>query len=212
LAQIGGSDAHFLSAVGRCYTLFPGETAVDLRSAILARETRAGGCCYGPLTLLRYMAAQRRSHRPIVPDRSQSHHRPLEGELQVDTHADYDHDAIHMKLQGILDARTAEAAKEKVTAIADSGLHLVLDLSALIRLDSSGVTVLIAGYRSAARRGTAFMIANPSPVVDEALSTAHLNRVLSVVRSEAEARHRIQAYRETAEVLRSASRHGRIAA
>ncbi len=39
LAETGGSDAHFPEEVGTATTLFPGRTAVELRSAILARET-----------------------------------------------------------------------------------------------------------------------------------------------------------------------------
>ncbi len=39
LAEVGGSDAHFLKAIGSAYTQFPGRTADDLRRAILARET-----------------------------------------------------------------------------------------------------------------------------------------------------------------------------
>ena len=41
LAEVGGSDAHFLRAVGTAYTLFPGATAQDLRRAILERRTSA---------------------------------------------------------------------------------------------------------------------------------------------------------------------------
>jgi predicted metal-dependent phosphoesterase TrpH len=41
LAEVGGSDAHFLAAVGSAYTLFPGSTAEDLRQAILDRKSRA---------------------------------------------------------------------------------------------------------------------------------------------------------------------------
>lgn len=43
LAEAGGSDAHFLEAVGAGYTAFPGRTAEDLRQAILDRTTR--GVC-----------------------------------------------------------------------------------------------------------------------------------------------------------------------
>jgi predicted metal-dependent phosphoesterase TrpH len=43
LAETGGSDAHFWQHIGSAYTLFPGATAQDLRQAILARRTRAGG-------------------------------------------------------------------------------------------------------------------------------------------------------------------------
>jgi predicted metal-dependent phosphoesterase TrpH len=41
LAEVGGSDAHFLQAIGACYTTFEGSTAEELRRAILARTTAA---------------------------------------------------------------------------------------------------------------------------------------------------------------------------
>jgi predicted metal-dependent phosphoesterase TrpH len=41
LAEIGGSDAHFLQAIGSAYTDFDGTTALDLRRAIEGRATRA---------------------------------------------------------------------------------------------------------------------------------------------------------------------------
>jgi predicted metal-dependent phosphoesterase TrpH len=40
LAETGGSDAHFLAAVGSAYTLFPGSTAEDLRRAILDKQSK----------------------------------------------------------------------------------------------------------------------------------------------------------------------------
>ena len=46
MAAVGGSDAHFLAAVGTSYTLFEGETPEDLRKAILARTTQAGNGRY----------------------------------------------------------------------------------------------------------------------------------------------------------------------
>jgi len=42
-AVLGGSDAHTLSQLGCCYTTFPGETAEDLRKAILNRTTATEG-------------------------------------------------------------------------------------------------------------------------------------------------------------------------
>lgn len=40
LAQTGGSDAHFLGAVGRAGTVFPGRTAAELRRALAAGQTQ----------------------------------------------------------------------------------------------------------------------------------------------------------------------------
>jgi hypothetical protein len=41
LAETGGSDAHFLIAVGSAFTLFPGRSAEDLRRSIIERTTKA---------------------------------------------------------------------------------------------------------------------------------------------------------------------------
>ncbi len=43
LAHTGSSDAHFWQHIGAGYTLFPGETAEDVRRAITEHTTRDGG-------------------------------------------------------------------------------------------------------------------------------------------------------------------------
>src|SRR5256885_7080428 len=42
-AEVGGSDAHILDAVGRAFTEFPGRTPKALRTAIEAGPAAAGG-------------------------------------------------------------------------------------------------------------------------------------------------------------------------
>ncbi len=49
LPVVGGSDSHHLPTVGTGYTLFPGRTANDLRRAVAAGQTRAGGLQWGAL-------------------------------------------------------------------------------------------------------------------------------------------------------------------
>jgi len=55
-AEVGGSDAHILDAVGRAYTEFPGRTPKALRSAIEAGTTVAGRQRYRAMGLMRYAA------------------------------------------------------------------------------------------------------------------------------------------------------------
>jgi predicted metal-dependent phosphoesterase TrpH len=55
-AEVGGSDAHILDAVGRAYTEFPGKTPKALRAAIEAGITVAGRQRYRALGLMRYAA------------------------------------------------------------------------------------------------------------------------------------------------------------
>lgn len=55
-AEVGGSDAHILDAVGRAYTKFPGRTPAALREAIEKGRTTAGRRRYRAMGLMRYAA------------------------------------------------------------------------------------------------------------------------------------------------------------
>ncbi len=55
-AEVGGSDAHILDAMGRAYTMFPGRTAKALRTAIEKGGTIAGRRRYRAVGLMRYAA------------------------------------------------------------------------------------------------------------------------------------------------------------
>jgi hypothetical protein len=55
-AEVGGSDAHILDAVGRAYTEFPGKTALALREAIESGTTAARRRRYEAVGLVRYAA------------------------------------------------------------------------------------------------------------------------------------------------------------
>jgi predicted metal-dependent phosphoesterase TrpH len=62
LARIGNSDAHALQAVGTGYTSFPGRTADDLRTAILARTTHHHGTFHGTTAQLGTFQMQLRKY------------------------------------------------------------------------------------------------------------------------------------------------------
>jgi predicted metal-dependent phosphoesterase TrpH len=55
-AELGGSDAHILDAVGRAFTEFPGRNARSLRTAIENGKTVAGRQRYRAMGLMRYAA------------------------------------------------------------------------------------------------------------------------------------------------------------
>lgn len=55
-AEVGGSDAHILDAVGRAFTAFPGKTPESLRAAIESGTTSAGRRRYRAMGLMRYAA------------------------------------------------------------------------------------------------------------------------------------------------------------
>ncbi|MGA2285919.1 MAG: PHP-associated domain-containing protein [Dehalococcoidia bacterium] len=66
LPEVGGSDAHFLQAVGSAYTIFEGESAEDLRRSILAGTTSGGEGRYPSLAEIGYGRFLRQQYRGIV--------------------------------------------------------------------------------------------------------------------------------------------------
>lgn len=60
LAEVGGSDAHFLDFIGAAFTAFPGASAAELKSAIIARQTTAR---MGVVPSLRQIGARRLMHQ-----------------------------------------------------------------------------------------------------------------------------------------------------
>lgn len=55
LPALGASDAHILAALGKSYTVFPGQGADDLRRAIVAGTVRPGAEMYRPADLWAYL-------------------------------------------------------------------------------------------------------------------------------------------------------------
>ena len=76
-AWVGGSDGHYLSAIGCSHTLFPGQTAADLRQAI---ESGISGAQAGRHPSLRELGARaiaRQSWRALWATPRQVVGRPL---------------------------------------------------------------------------------------------------------------------------------------
>jgi predicted metal-dependent phosphoesterase TrpH len=62
LAQLGNSDAHVATAVGTCWTSFPGRTPDELRAAIAARDTRHHGDFHSSVGQLAVFGGQLRKY------------------------------------------------------------------------------------------------------------------------------------------------------
>ena len=69
LPLLGGSDSHHLATVGLGYTLFPGQSAADLRYAIRLRGTRPGGSYWRRLHGVEYLGLwlRERAMRVLMP-------------------------------------------------------------------------------------------------------------------------------------------------
>jgi predicted metal-dependent phosphoesterase TrpH len=62
LPLVGNSDAHIVSAVGRCWTTFPGRTAEDYRVAVASGLTRHHGSFHGSTEQLGVYSRQLRKY------------------------------------------------------------------------------------------------------------------------------------------------------
>ncbi len=66
LTEVGGSDAHFLPAIGSSYTAFEGSTAEELRRAILEHTTEAIVGPYPSLRRIGLLTVARQQWRGIL--------------------------------------------------------------------------------------------------------------------------------------------------
>lgn len=66
LAEVGGSDAHFLACVGAGYTEFDGRSAEELRRAIVERTTRGVSRRHPSLREIGYTKVIRQTYRGIM--------------------------------------------------------------------------------------------------------------------------------------------------
>jgi anti-anti-sigma factor len=187
LCEVGSSDGHFDDAIGRCYTLFEGTSTADLRRAIAAKETRAAGRVYGPLTLSRYVWRRWKAGQPILPRRANHVFEDRATGFRITVSDLSNLEVVVMRCEGSLDAASAPMLKEKLLFVARASLDLVVSLAGITRLDSSGLTCLIAGLKASRRAGRRFAIADISMPARQVLAAARVLDVFDVYASEHEA-------------------------
>lgn len=90
------------------------------------------------------------------------------------------HDASTVvALSGELDLATAPELDTYLDDVAQgSGPHIVLDLSGLTFMDSTGIRILIRHHRQTAGQGGRLGIAAPQPIVAKALKITGLDQEL----------------------------------
>lgn len=62
--------------------------------------------------------------------------------------------------------------------------HLILDLSGVDFMDSSGLGLILGRYNNAKKCGLDFSVVNPSRSADRILSAAGANRIIKIIRQE----------------------------
>lgn len=177
-AVVGNSDGHFLDAVGLCYTEFPGSNAEDLRQALINRTSVAGGRCYGPITLLRFVIDRLRNGGSVMPQRQDFKREAVSGGLEIKVHNDSAWEAAVLTPCGRIDDVSVQQLKETLVLLTQAKVGVVLDMSQVEILTSSGITALVAGLKSARHNQVGFCLAALSAPCVRTLEAARLLRVV----------------------------------
>jgi anti-sigma B factor antagonist len=90
-----------------------------------------------------------------------------------------------VSLSGELDLSSAPPLRELLSRVLEEdSLHrLVVDLSDLIYLDSTGLSVFVTAHKRASASGIQFCLANPNPSVGHLFKVTALDQVFEIVGS-----------------------------
>jgi anti-sigma B factor antagonist len=95
-------------------------------------------------------------------------------------------------IAGELSRRAPSLSKPLKELLADGRSNLILNLSALSYVDSSGLGQLITVWTSIGKRGGQFILVRPSPQVRKQLEITKLDTVFTILSDEGEAIRLIQ--------------------
>jgi len=84
--------------------------------------------------------------------------------------------ALYISVSGELDEATSKATRETLDALIDETkvARVVLDMSELSFMDSTGIGVLLGRFKKLKARSIPLSIANPSKAVDKLMNLAGL--------------------------------------
>jgi len=110
-------------------------------------------------------------------------------ELSIDVKAEDGGSTTSFKLRGSLDLATAPTVRAALSeANEKAGHHLVVDLTQLEFLDSTGLGVLIGAHRRALERGGSFRVVITDGPISRLLNITGLIAVFAVYHSMEDAR------------------------
>lgn len=92
---------------------------------------------------------------------------------------------VVLKLHGELDAYSAPALRQALwDLIEEEGdLNVVIDLSAVTFIDSSGLGVLVGAQRNARRRGGELVLSGPTSATFKVLEMTGLHKLFTITRA-----------------------------
>lgn len=89
-------------------------------------------------------------------------------------------------IRGEIDHRGAVGIRNTIDDRLNDGgsTHLILDLSGVDFMDSSGLGLILGRYNNAKKNGKEFSVINPSHSAERILSAAGASRIIKIIRQE----------------------------
>jgi len=141
LPQIGGSDAHFIYAIGKCYTSFKGETVEDFRKALLRGETKAHGIMWGAISFLRFLQEQKRRKKKLT--KSFSLMLASRNDLIVEPAEIPGINLVILRCSGNLGGWNAKVLLQKLKPfMKEKKINLIINLDQVPYIDEKGLNAL----------------------------------------------------------------------
>lgn len=105
--------------------------------------------------------------------------------MSIEIKINDDLNCCKIKVIGQVDLYTSpELRKHILAGTSKSNTKVLVDLSEVEYMDSSGVATLVEGLRSAMRQKKEFVLLSPSPAVRKVLNLARLESVFTISESE----------------------------
>ncbi len=101
-----------------------------------------------------------------------------EDEMKYNTREDNGYTVI--ELDGEVDLSCSPEARKQILDCLSNGRHLLVDLSAVVYIDSSGVASLVEGYQMAKKKELKFGLVNVSEAAMSVLQLARLDKVFPI--------------------------------
>ena len=88
--------------------------------------------------------------------------------------------AAVVALNGDVDLQTSPLVRQKLLECLESNTKVVVDLSAVNYIDSSGVASLVEAFQLSRKKGASFSLASVSSAAMRVLSLARLDKVFTI--------------------------------
>ena len=102
--------------------------------------------------------------------------------LEIETSDESGRCAI--RLQGDLDMESSPRLLEAIRRSLKDKSDIIVDLKSLRYVDSSGIAVLVQGYKLANKKKVDFVLRDPSPQARAVIELSQLHKFFNIVESE----------------------------